>query len=129
MITIVICLTIIAIIALTITFAKITSSKEEVDKRVKEVIKKEKEIETINGVEVARLEDYGYKEYKTLKKVWKVFSKVVVVLIIALLYLSIFVIAYNINTISICTYFSTSFSHSAHKLYISKCEIAKYCII
>ncbi len=102
MITIIICLTIIAIIALTITFAKITSSKEEVDKRVKEVIKKEKEIETINGVEVARLEDYGYKEYKTLKKVWKVFSKVVVVLIIALLYLSIFVIAlqsFNSSTI------------------------------
>lgn len=47
----------------------------------------------INGVIVAKIEDYGYKDYSTIKKIWKVISSILVVLIIFLLYLSIIIIA------------------------------------
>jgi spermidine/putrescine transport system permease protein len=56
----------------------------------------------INGVEVARIEDYGYKEHKGLKKAWSIISTIAVVFIIFLLYLSIILIAlqsFNSSTI------------------------------
>jgi spermidine/putrescine transport system permease protein len=43
--------------------------------------------------EVASLSEYGFKDYKVLKKIFKIFNKVLVIGIIFLMYLPIFVIA------------------------------------
>ncbi|MGN1295127.1 MAG: ABC transporter permease [Bacilli bacterium] len=42
--------------------------------------------------EVAKIQDYGYKDYSKVKKLWSIFSKVIVALTICLLYISIVII-------------------------------------
>ena len=42
--------------------------------------------------EVAKIEDYGYKQHKTLNTIWKILSTVLTVFVILLIYLSIFII-------------------------------------
>ena len=68
----------------------------------------------VNGVQVARVQDYGYKDNTALLKTLKVLSKIAVVLIVILLYISIFVIAlqsFNSSTIV------SSFQHFTFKWY------------
>lgn len=59
---------------------------------------------------VATLEEYGYKDYSSLKKIFKIFTKVLVILIIFLIYLPILVIALQSvnasNDLSVFTNFS-----------------------
>lgn len=57
------------------------------------MMKKVTEPQFINGVEVARIEDYGFKDRTVLKKVWNVVSTILTIVIIFLLYLSIILIA------------------------------------
>lgn len=60
----------------------------------------------INGVEVAKLSDYGYKDHKALKNIWKILSTILVVIIIFMIYLSILIIAIqSFNSSSILTEF------------------------
>lgn len=47
----------------------------------------------INGYKVARLEDFGFKDHKALKKAWSIISTILVYLIIFSIYLSIIIIA------------------------------------
>ena len=44
------------------------------------------------GIPYARIEDYGYKDRKALKKTMKVFEKILLFIIVIMLYLSIFII-------------------------------------
>ena len=54
--------------------------------------------------EVAKIEDFGYKEHKVAKIMWKIAKWVISVLTIALLYLSIFIILYKLTKTSIFNY-------------------------
>ncbi len=54
---------------------------------------KTKEIKYINGIEVARIEDYGFKDHHVLDKIWKIISSILCYIIILLIYLSIIIIA------------------------------------
>src|SRR5690554_2004003 len=60
--------------------------------------------------EIASLEEYGYKDRKVFKKIFKIFNSILVVGIIILMYLSIFVIALQSvnasNDLSIFTHFT-----------------------
>ncbi len=54
---------------------------------------KNQEIKYINGVPVARLEDYGYSDFSILHKIWKIVSIILVYIVIFLVYLSVLIIA------------------------------------
>ena len=54
---------------------------------------KQQETKYINGVPVARIEDYGYRDYSILLKIWKVISNILVYIVIFLVYLSVLIIA------------------------------------
>ena len=58
--------------------------------------------------EVAKIEDYGFKEHKFLKVLWKVLKVVIIVLTIVMLYSSIFMIALQSFNASKST---TEFTH------------------
>ena len=58
--------------------------------------------------EVAKIEDYGFKEHKFLKILWKVLKVVIIVLTIVMLYSSIFMIALQSFNASKST---TEFTH------------------
>ena len=56
-------------------------------------------ISSVSGKEIATMSSYGYKDYKILKKILKVFGWCVVISVAIMLYLSIFVIfIYSINS-------------------------------
>ena len=54
---------------------------------------KNQEIKYIDGVPVARLQDYGYRDFSILHKIWKVVSTILVYIVIFLVYLSVLIIA------------------------------------
>ena len=54
---------------------------------------KQQETKYINGVPVARIEDYGFRDYSILLKIWKVISNIFVYIVIFLVYLSVLIIA------------------------------------
>lgn len=83
---------------------------------------KQNEVKYIDGIEVARVQDYGYKDYSVVKKIWKVISTILVYIIIFLIYLSIIVIAIqSFNSSSVVSAFEnftfkwyfTIFEHSS----------------
>ena len=43
---------------------------------------KQQETKYINGVPVARIQDYGYRDYSILLKIWKVISNILVITIL-----------------------------------------------
>ena len=45
---------------------------------------KQQETKYINGVPVARLEDYGYRDFSILHKIWKIVSIILVYIVIFL---------------------------------------------
>lgn len=51
------------------------------------------DIKYINGVPVARMQDYGYHDFRILQKIWKVISTILVFVVILLVYLSVIIIA------------------------------------
>lgn len=51
------------------------------------------DIKYINGVPVARMQDYGYHDFRILQKIWKVVSTILVFIVILLVYLSVIIIA------------------------------------
>ena len=55
--------------------------------------RKSDDVQYINGVEVARIEDYGYKRHDGIKKAWNIISTILVFIVIFLIYLSILIIA------------------------------------
>lgn len=62
---------------------------------------KKNEVKYINGTPVARIEDYGYHDYRILEKIWKVISTILVYIVIFLIYLSVLVIvikSFNADT-------------------------------
>lgn len=54
---------------------------------------KKDEVKYINGIPVAKLEDYGYKDYKILEKCWNIISTILVFIVIFLIYFSVLIIA------------------------------------
>lgn len=61
-----------------------------------------------DGYQIAKLEDYGYRNYDALKKIWKVLSSILFVVIIIGLYLSIFIIALqSFNSSSVVSSFKS----------------------
>lgn len=61
-----------------------------------------------DGYQIAKLEDYGYHNYDALKKIWKVLSSILFVVIIIGLYLSIFIIALqSFNSSSVVSSFKS----------------------
>lgn len=54
---------------------------------------KKQEIKYINGIPVAKIEDYGYKDYSIFYKIWNVISTIIVYFVIFLIYLSVIIIA------------------------------------
>lgn len=53
----------------------------------------ENNVQNLNDVPVAKLSDYGYRDYHVLAKIWKVVSTILVIIIIFMIYLSILIIA------------------------------------
>lgn len=51
------------------------------------------DVKYINGVPVARMQDYGYRDFRILQKIWKVISTILVFIVILLIYLSVIIIA------------------------------------
>ncbi|MBR6517283.1 MAG: ABC transporter permease [Bacilli bacterium] len=51
------------------------------------------DVKYINGVPVARMQDYGYRDFRILQKIWKVISTILVFIVILLVYLSVIIIA------------------------------------
>lgn len=51
------------------------------------------DVKYINGVPVARIQDYGYRDFRILQKIWKVISTILVFIVILLVYLSVIIIA------------------------------------
>lgn len=51
------------------------------------------DVKYINGVPVARIQDYGYRDFRILQKIWKVISTILVFIVILLIYLSVIIIA------------------------------------
>jgi spermidine/putrescine transport system permease protein len=51
------------------------------------------DVKYINGVPVARMQDYGYHDFRILQKIWKVISTILVFIVILLVYLSVIIIA------------------------------------
>jgi hypothetical protein len=54
---------------------------------------KNQEVKYINGVPVARMQDYGYRDFSILHKIWKVISNIIVYIVVFLIYLSVIIIA------------------------------------
>lgn len=54
---------------------------------------KNQELKYINGVPVARMQDYGYRDFSILHKIWKVISNIIVYIVVFLIYLSVIIIA------------------------------------
>ena len=66
--------------------------------------------------EVAKIQEYGYKDHTKIKKFWNVFSKIIVALTICLLYISIVIIfIQSINSSSN----ASEFEHFTLKWYFS----------
>lgn len=62
---------------------------------------KKQETKYINGIPVARVQDYGYHDFRILEKIWKVISTILVYVVIFLVYLSVLVIvikSFNADT-------------------------------
>jgi spermidine/putrescine transport system permease protein len=51
------------------------------------------DVKYINGVPVARMQDYGYRDFRILQKIRKVISTILVFIVILLVYLSVIIIA------------------------------------
>jgi spermidine/putrescine transport system permease protein len=51
------------------------------------------DVKYINGVPVARMQEYGYRDFRILQKIWKVISTILVFIVILLVYLSVIIIA------------------------------------
>ncbi len=62
---------------------------------------KKQDVKYIDGVEVARVQDYGYHDFRILEKIWKVASTILVYLVVFLIYLSVLIIvikSFNADT-------------------------------
>lgn len=83
---------------------------------LEEFLKHHKLMKAYEGKNIARVEDYGYKDHYLLKRLWKSFSSILVVLIAFGLYFSIIIIfLQSINSSSIVT----SWSGATFKWYLN----------
>ncbi len=73
-------------------------------------------MENNNSYPIAKIQDYGYHDYHVMRKIWKILSTILVVIIIGMIYLSILVIAIqSFNSSStLMTFDKFTFSWYAH---------------
>lgn len=87
---------------------------------------KKQETKYINGIPVARVQDYGYHDFRILEKIWKVISTILVYVVIFLVYLSVLVIvikSFNADTAQ-SEFTKFTFDHYLHMFGDSSLSLA-----